>query len=53
RRSRRAAALKSPYSSPSANRKIEFDCELDLVSSGIRRLKHLSQAFDDAVVREE
>ncbi|XP_050764687.1 protein PIMREG isoform X2 [Gymnogyps californianus] len=54
RRSRRAAALKSPYSSPApASRKIEFDCELELVSSGICQLKHISQAFDDAIVQEE
>ncbi|NXE24164.1 PIMRE protein, partial [Ardeotis kori] len=54
RRSRRAAALKSPYSSPApASRKIGFDCELELVSSGIRQLKHISQAFDDAIVQEE
>ncbi|XP_010080697.1 PREDICTED: protein FAM64A, partial [Pterocles gutturalis] len=54
RRSRRAAALKSPYSSPApANRKIEeFDCELELVSSGICQLKHISEAFDDAIVQE-
>ncbi|XP_054143410.1 protein PIMREG [Melozone crissalis] len=54
RRSRRAAALKSPYSSPApSSRKIEFDCELELVSSGICQLKHISQAFDDAIVKEE
>ncbi|KAK4812337.1 hypothetical protein QYF61_017114 [Mycteria americana] len=54
RRSRRAAALKSPYSSLApASRKIEFDCQLELVSSGICQLKHISQAFDDAVVQEE
>ncbi|KAM6192486.1 protein PIMREG isoform 1-T1 [Sarcoramphus papa] len=54
RRSRRAAALKSPYSSPApASRKIEFDCDLELVSSGICQLKHISQAFDDAIVQEE
>ncbi|KAM9257315.1 protein PIMREG [Cariama cristata] len=54
RRSRRTAALKSPYSSPApASRKIEFDCELELVSSGICQLKHISQAFDDATVKEE
>ncbi|XP_068272047.1 protein PIMREG [Nyctibius grandis] len=54
RRSRRAAALKSPYSSPApASRKIEFDCELELVSSGICQLKRISQAFDDAIVQEE
>ncbi|XP_053817587.1 protein PIMREG isoform X2 [Vidua chalybeata] len=54
RRSRRAAALKSPYSSPApSSRKIEFDCKLELVSSGICQLKHISQAFDDAIVKEE
>uniref|UniRef100_A0A8C8RZ66 PICALM interacting mitotic regulator n=1 Tax=Pelusios castaneus TaxID=367368 RepID=A0A8C8RZ66_9SAUR len=54
RRSRRAAALKSPYSSPMpASRKREFDCELESVSLGIRRLKRLSQVFDDVIVREE
>ncbi|XP_035417012.1 protein PIMREG isoform X2 [Cygnus atratus] len=54
RRSRRAAALKSPYSSPApASRMTEFECELELVSSGIRRLKHLSQALDDGIVQEE
>ncbi|XP_010002100.1 PREDICTED: protein FAM64A [Chaetura pelagica] len=54
RRSRRAAALKSPYSSPApATRKIEFDCELELVSSGICKLKHISQASDEAIVQEE
>lgn len=31
----------------------EFECELELVSSGIRRLKHLSQALDDGIVQEE
>ncbi|KAL9826552.1 protein PIMREG isoform 1-T1 [Geothlypis trichas] len=54
RRSRRAAALKSPYSSPApSSRKLEFDCELELVSSGICQLKRISQAFDDAIVKEE
>ncbi|NXR94905.1 PIMRE protein, partial [Hypocryptadius cinnamomeus] len=53
RRSRRAAALKSPYSSAPSSRKIEFDCELELVSSGICQLKRISQAFDDAIVQEE
>ncbi|NWV12640.1 PIMRE protein, partial [Ptilonorhynchus violaceus] len=54
RRSRRAAALKSPYSSPApASRKVEFDCELELVSSEIRQLKRVFQAFDDAIVKEE
>ncbi|NWT11677.1 PIMRE protein, partial [Vireo altiloquus] len=54
RRSRRAAALKSPYSSSAPfSRKIEFDRELELVSSGICQLKRMSQAFDDAIVKDE
>ncbi|NXA04778.1 PIMRE protein, partial [Sapayoa aenigma] len=53
RRSRRAAALKSPYSSHALARKIEFDRDLELVSSGICQLKRISQAFDDAIVKEE
>ncbi|NXY82703.1 PIMRE protein, partial [Alcedo cyanopectus] len=54
RRSKRAAALKSPYASPaSACRKIELDCELEMVSSGICQLKHISQAFDDAIMQDE
>ncbi|XP_041281329.1 protein PIMREG [Onychostruthus taczanowskii] len=53
RRSRRAASLKSPYSSAPSSRKIEFDCDLELVSSGICQLKSISQAFDDAIVKEE
>ncbi|XP_027524638.1 protein PIMREG isoform X1 [Corapipo altera] len=53
RRSRRAAALKSPYSSPAPARKMECDSELELVSSGICQLKRISQAFDDAIVKEE
>ncbi|KAJ7418237.1 hypothetical protein WISP_60148 [Willisornis vidua] len=31
----------------------EFDYELELVSSGICQLKRISQAFDDAIVKEE
>ncbi|NXR32079.1 PIMRE protein, partial [Zosterops hypoxanthus] len=54
RRSRRAAALKSPYSSPApSSRNIEFDRELELVSSGICQLKRISQALSDAIVKEE
>ncbi|XP_074870035.1 protein PIMREG [Carettochelys insculpta] len=54
RRSRRAAALASPYASPlPASSKREFDCELESVSVGIRRLKRLSQVFDDVITREE
>ncbi|NXX84225.1 PIMRE protein, partial [Urocolius indicus] len=54
RRSRRVAALKSPYSSPApASSKAELDCSLELVSSGISQLKCISQAFDDVIVQEE
>ncbi|XP_019401093.1 PREDICTED: protein FAM64A isoform X1 [Crocodylus porosus] len=55
RRSRRAAALKSPYSSPpsATGKRQAFECELELVSTGIRQLKRLSQVFDDAIVRQE
>ncbi|KFP69959.1 Protein FAM64A, partial [Acanthisitta chloris] len=53
-RSRRAAALKNPYSSSApASRKIEFDWELEPVSSGICQLKCISQALDDAIRQEE
>lgn len=31
----------------------EFDCELELISSGICQLQHISQAFDDAIVQKE
>lgn len=33
------------------NRK--FDQDLDSVSSGLRRLKHLSRAFDDLIGRDD
>ncbi|XP_053130753.1 protein PIMREG [Hemicordylus capensis] len=52
RRSRQAAALRSPYGSlVSAGCRRQFDC--DLVSTGIRKLKHLSQTFNDIIVQEE
>ncbi|XP_077168062.1 protein PIMREG isoform X2 [Paroedura picta] len=54
RRSRRAAALRSPYGSPvSAGLKREFDCDLELISKGIRKLKRLSHAFNDIIAQEE
>ncbi|XP_060139104.1 protein PIMREG [Zootoca vivipara] len=54
RRSMRAAALRSPYGSPaSARQRRQIDCNLELVSTGIRRLKRLSQAFNDIIVQEE
>ncbi|KAJ7308977.1 hypothetical protein JRQ81_008259 [Phrynocephalus forsythii] len=54
RRSVRAAALRSPYSSPlSANHRRHFERDLELVSTGIRQLKCLSRAFNDIIVQEE
>ncbi|KAM8975065.1 protein PIMREG [Pelodytes ibericus] len=54
RRSVRAAALKSPYSSPATLiRQRKFDKDLDTVSTGIRQLKRLSRVFDDAILKEE
>uniref|UniRef100_A0A3Q2UKQ6 Uncharacterized LOC105919817 n=1 Tax=Fundulus heteroclitus TaxID=8078 RepID=A0A3Q2UKQ6_FUNHE len=50
----RMAALRSPFSSPNTeNRRLKFDKDLESVSSGIRRLKHLSKAFDDIIRRED
>ncbi|XP_060704012.1 protein PIMREG-like isoform X1 [Hemiscyllium ocellatum] len=54
RRSVRSAALKSPYASPTGiSRRRQFDCDLESVSFGIRRLKRLSQVFDEAITKEE
>ncbi|XP_070591208.1 protein PIMREG isoform X2 [Erythrolamprus reginae] len=54
RRSMRAAALRSPYGSPvSLAVRRQLDCDLDLVSTGIRQLKRLSHAFNDIIVQEE
>ncbi|XP_053223746.1 protein PIMREG isoform X1 [Podarcis raffonei] len=54
RRSMRAAALRSPYGSPaSVRQRRQFDCNLELVSTGIRQLKRLSRAFNDIIVQEE
>ncbi|XP_053313178.1 uncharacterized protein LOC128474804 isoform X2 [Spea bombifrons] len=54
RRSVRAAALKSPYSSPATlSRRRQFDIDLDAVSTGLRQLKRLSRVFDDAISKEE
>ncbi|XP_027888389.1 uncharacterized protein pimreg isoform X1 [Xiphophorus couchianus] len=50
----RMAALRSPFSSANTqNQRIKFDKDLESVSSGIRRLKHLSKAFDDIIRRED
>nr|XP_056721431.1 protein PIMREG isoform X2 [Euleptes europaea] len=54
RRSRRAAALRSPYGSPvCADLRRQFDCDLELISTGIRQLKRLSHAFNDIIAQEE
>ncbi|XP_063154810.1 protein PIMREG [Candoia aspera] len=54
RRSMRTAALRSPYSSPvSLAARRQLDCDLELVSTGIRQLKSLSRAFNDIIVQEE
>ncbi|XP_051536742.1 uncharacterized protein LOC127430758 [Myxocyprinus asiaticus] len=50
----RMAALKSPFASPNTmNRRRQFDEDLDCVSKGLRRLKRLSRAFDDAIGRDD
>ncbi|XP_043995707.1 uncharacterized protein LOC122844393 isoform X2 [Gambusia affinis] len=50
----RMAALRSPFSSANTeNQRIKFDKDLESVSSGIRRLKYLSKAFDDIIRRED
>ncbi|XP_047235253.1 uncharacterized protein LOC124876476 isoform X1 [Girardinichthys multiradiatus] len=50
----RMAALRSPFSSPNTeNQRLTFDKDLESVSSGIRRLKYLSKAFDDIIRRED
>ncbi|KAM4796874.1 protein PIMREG isoform 2-T2 [Rhinophrynus dorsalis] len=53
RRSVRAAALNSPYSSPVAISKRQFDKDLETVSTGIQKLKRLSRVFDYAISKEE
>ncbi|XP_069001686.1 protein PIMREG-like [Embiotoca jacksoni] len=50
----RMAALRSPFASPNTqNQRQTFDRDLESVSSGLRRLKHLSKAFDDFIGKEE
>ncbi|XP_042298215.1 protein PIMREG isoform X1 [Sceloporus undulatus] len=54
RRSTRTSALRSPYGSPiSISQRKRFDRDSERVSSGIRRLKRLSQAFNDIILQEE
>ncbi|XP_037324425.1 protein PIMREG-like isoform X1 [Pungitius pungitius] len=49
----RMAALQSPFASPNTqNQRKRFDSDLESVSSGIRRLKHLSKAFDNIIGRD-
>ncbi|XP_059382659.1 uncharacterized protein LOC132117404 isoform X3 [Carassius carassius] len=50
----RMAALRSPFASPNTmNSRRQFDEDLDCVSKGLRRLKRLSQAFDDAFGKDD
>ncbi|MCJ8740610.1 hypothetical protein PDJAM_G00060860 [Pangasius djambal] len=50
----RMAALRSPFASPNtANRRRQFDQDVDSVSKGLRKLKRLSQAFDEVIGRDE
>lgn len=50
----RMAALRSPFASPNTqNQRIKFDQDLESVSSGLRRLKHLSKAFDNLIGRDD
>ncbi|XP_008290717.1 protein FAM64A isoform X2 [Stegastes partitus] len=50
----RMAALRSPFASPNTqNQRLKFDRDLESVSSGLRRLKHLSKAFDDIISRDD
>ncbi|XP_059207704.1 uncharacterized protein LOC131986658 [Centropristis striata] len=50
----RMAALRSPFASPNTeNQRIKFDRDLESVSSGLRRLKHLSKAFEDIISRDK
>uniref|UniRef100_A0A3P9CTE6 Uncharacterized LOC101465639 n=1 Tax=Maylandia zebra TaxID=106582 RepID=A0A3P9CTE6_9CICH len=49
----RMAAVRSPFASPNTqNQRKKFDQDLESVSSGLRRLKHLSKAFDDIIGRD-
>ncbi|XP_076024719.1 uncharacterized protein pimreg isoform X2 [Genypterus blacodes] len=50
----RMAALRSPYASPNTqNQRQKFDRDLDSVSSGLSKLKHLSRAFDSLIGRDD
>ncbi|XP_053703776.1 uncharacterized protein LOC128748808 isoform X1 [Synchiropus splendidus] len=50
----RMAALRSPFASPNTqNQRLKFDQDLETVSSGLRRLKHLSKTFEDFIRRDD
>ncbi|KAM4620208.1 protein PIMREG [Polymixia lowei] len=50
----RMAALRSPFASPNTqNQRQKFDRDLESVSSGLRKLKHLSRAFDNMIGRDD
>ncbi|XP_040907709.1 uncharacterized protein LOC121190779 [Toxotes jaculatrix] len=50
----RMAALRSPFASPNTqNQRLKFDQDLESVSSGLKRLKRLSKAFDDIIGRDD
>uniref|UniRef100_A0A3P8VS99 Transmembrane and immunoglobulin domain containing 1 n=1 Tax=Cynoglossus semilaevis TaxID=244447 RepID=A0A3P8VS99_CYNSE len=50
----RMAALRSPFASPNTqSQRIRFDKDLESVSSGLRRLKHLSKAFDEMIGKDD
>ncbi|CAL8267960.1 unnamed protein product [Merluccius merluccius] len=50
----RMAALRSPFASPNTqNQRRKFDQDLESVSSGLKRLKHLSRAFDSFIGRDD
>uniref|UniRef100_A0A672HMH6 Uncharacterized protein n=1 Tax=Salarias fasciatus TaxID=181472 RepID=A0A672HMH6_SALFA len=50
----RMAALRSPFASPNTqNQRLKFDHDLESVSTGLRKLKHLSKAFDDLIGRDD
>nr|XP_020820387.1 protein FAM64A isoform X2 [Phascolarctos cinereus] len=58
RHSQREAALRSPYSSPAPlcstrGGRLEEEEEVESVAMGIQQLKHLSQAFDEAIATDE
>ncbi|KAK2828648.1 hypothetical protein Q5P01_019682 [Channa striata] len=50
----RMAALRSPFASPNTqSQRLKFDRDLESVSSGLKRLKRLSKAFDDVIGRDD